>query len=204
MNSVTGHTQSLCGSYVLSKKNISDKTSVVLNHDSTFSYRVTTELRGDALFYGYWHLKEDTVVLRITRPFDDDSLIKKERVICKNVLLPSNTNRITVLEEDTVPFTLAELFINDDDTPVVLDDHAQAILKTEIKKVRIKYQGIADRQFLLGSTECNDFTVLLYDRQFIPSIYLIPIRKWLVQKNGLLPLDEHNQPFKGYLYKKVQ
>ena len=204
MLSVTGYAQRLYGKYASSKKSSVDKSDFTLNRDSTFSYAVSTELRGYAVFYGYWCLKGDTLLLRITKPFDDDSLIKKERIVCKNASLPSGIYRITVVEEDTVPFTLAQLFINDDDTPVALDNHASAIVKRQIKKVRIKYQGIEDRKFVLNSTDCNDFTVLLYDKQFIPSIYLMPIRKWLVRKNGLLPLDEHNQLFKGYLCKKVQ
>src|ERR1700744_4525418 len=133
MLSVTGYTQGLYGKYALSKKGNVDKSGFTLNRDSTFSYAVSTELRGSVVFYGYWRLKGDTLVLKITRPFDDDSLIKKERIICKNASLPSNTNRITVVEEDTVPFTLAQLFINDDDTPIALDDHAQATVKREIK-----------------------------------------------------------------------
>ena len=201
---VTVCSQSLSGKYVSCKKGNFDNASFILNRDSTFSYQVATELRGNATFYGHWHLRKDTIVLKIVKPFDDDSLIKKEYVICRDTILPDNSSRITIIQEDTVPFILAKLFINDNDTPVALNVRAQAILKSEIKSVRIKYQGLKDREFLLNSTRCNDFIVMMYDKQFIPMIYLIPIRKWLVRKNGLLPLDENNHPYLGYMYKKAK
>ncbi len=198
--SVIGCTQKLSGEYTSRKQNMIDKSVLVLNNDSTFYYRINTDLRGSTLLHGNWRLKRDTVILRIMEPFNDDSLIKKEKVICKL----SASNKITVIVQDSVPFTLAKVFINDADTPIELDDHAQAYVKDNIYKVRVQYQGIASREFSISHNSCNDVTVMIYDKQFIPSIYLIAIRKWIVQKRGLIPLNESNLPFKNDIYYKVK
>ena len=180
------------GEYSSVKKGGIDKATLILKGDSSFSYKVSTEMRGIVTFNGRWHLKKDTVILSVTDPFKDDSLLKKERVISKN----SDRNRIRIFVQDTVPFTLAKVFINDSSSATSLDDSAQSFLKDKIKKVVVRYRGMKDRNFVISSILCEDVTVLICDKLFFPSIYLMPILKWLVYKEGLVPLQASNKPFK--------
>jgi hypothetical protein len=194
---ISSFSQELTGEYSLVNKALIDKSKLILKVDSSFSYKIMTETRGAVFFKGFWHFKNDTVILNVTDPFKDDSLIQKERVICKS----GDRNRIRILVQDSIPFTLAKVFVNDG-SAIDLDDSAQAFVRNKIRKVIIKYQGMRERIFVINPSVCKDITILLYDKLFLPSIYLMPIRKWLVKKNGLVPLHENNIPYKE-VYKKL-
>lgn len=173
-----------------------------LNRDSTFSYSLFSELQKDT-FAGNWYVMKDTLLLKITSPFNDDSLLKTERIISKiNPMISSGKNRLKVLVQDSIPFTIATVFINNNQPPINLDSNGEAIVNDKIYKVKIQYQNITSRIFTINSNANNDFTIFIYDKAFIPLNYLSPIRKWIVKGENLLPLDENNKPFKNEVYKK--
>lgn len=192
----------LSGLYTPVQKSSMASSILQLSSDSTFSYTLFSELQKDT-FIGNWHVVKDTLLLNITYPFNDDSLIKPERIISKtNPSISLGKNKLKILVQDSIPFTIAMVFVNDNPSPVKLGNWGEVIVGGKIDKVRIQYQNIKTRAFTLKSNVNNDFTILLYDKAFIPLNYSSPIRKWIIQRGKLLPLDENNLPFKNQVYRK--
>lgn len=199
---ITSCTVKLLGTYAPMQKHSMSSSILELNNDSTFSYGIFSELQKDT-FKGNWKVMKDTLLLKITKPFDDDSLLKEERIISKtNPSISLGENRLKILVQDSIPFTVATVFVNNNQSPIKLNSHGEAIVNGKIEKVRIQYQNIKPRMFTVNSTVNNDFTILLYDKAFVPLNYLSPIRKWIIKRGKLLPLDKNNKPFKNELYKK--
>ncbi|SFW85845.1 hypothetical protein [Chitinophaga sancti] len=197
----TGCGVKLPGKYIPAVQHQRSFSELDLHEDSTFTYDMFTELVKDT-FYGKWYVYNDTVQLHITRPFDEDSLIKPERVISKkNAAVGDGQNRVQVIVQDVKKFTLAKVFINDATTPALLNDDAMVTVNGKITKINILFNNIRPRTFLIDSHQDNDFVIMLYDKEFIPISYKAPIRKWLLKEKRLLPLDEHNMPYKGNIYK---
>ncbi|MEO7209394.1 MAG: hypothetical protein ABIY35_00495, partial [Chitinophagaceae bacterium] len=120
----------------------------------------------------------------------------------KNSLIGVGKNKLRVLVQDSVPFTIATIFINNNQSPIDLDSNGEAIVDNNITNVKIQSQNIKPRIFNINSAINNDFTIFLYDKEFIPISYLSSVRKWIIQRGKLLPLDENNKPFKNEKYKK--
>lgn len=201
---VTSCSMKLAGSYVPLQGNAFYSSALKLNNGSTFSYTIFSELQRDT-FQGNWYVQKDTLILKITVPFNDDSLLKKEKVISKsNSSIPPGVNMLKVFEQDSIPFTVAKVFINDDQFPANLDSNGEAMVNNKINRIKITYQDITPRIFTINSSVNNDFTIYLYDKIFIPLNYLTPIRKWVIIRNSITPLDENNLPYnKKNAYKKL-
>lgn len=199
---LTGCTMKLAGIYTPVQNDSTGSSTLHLNSDSTFSYMIFSELQKDT-FSGNWYVMKDTLLLKITSPFNDDSLLKAERAISKtNSSVPSGKNKLKVLVQDSIPFTVATVFINNDQIPINLDANGEAIVNDEIYKVKVEYQNIEPRTFTISQNANNDFTIFIYDKAFIPLNYLSPVRKWIIRGKNLLPLHKNNRPFKNYAYKK--
>ncbi|MEO8117629.1 MAG: hypothetical protein ABI653_08250, partial [Bacteroidota bacterium] len=126
---VTSCTMKLPGIYTPAQKRTRNTISTLnLNSDSTFFYNIFSELQIDT-FSGNWHVVKDTLLLKITNPINDDSLLKTEKVISKkNPLIGADKNKLSVLVQDSVPFTIATIFINSNQSPISLDSHGEAIV----------------------------------------------------------------------------
>lgn len=199
---ITGCSMKVPGKYIPAVQQQRSSSQLDLHKDSTFTYEMFTELVKDT-FYGNWSVYNDTVQLHITRPFNEDSLIKPERVISKkNAAVGNGQNRVQVIVQDVELFTLANVFINDATKPARLNDNAIVTVNGKITKVNIQFNGIKPRTFQIDSQQDNDFIIMLYDKEFIPISYKAPIRNWLLKGKKLLPLDEHNMPFKRTVYKR--
>ena len=102
---------------------------------------------------------------------------------------------------DSIPFSLASVFINDSAKAISLNDN-QAVLSCKIKKIVIRYSGMRDREFILNTIECNDITIVISDSLWIPLPYLAFSRKYLVRRHGLIPLHDQNKPYKDLYIKQ--
>ena len=107
----TSCTMKISGIYAPAQKRTRNSISNLnLNSDSTFIYSIYSELQIDT-FSGNWHVIKDTLLLKITNPINDDSLLKTEKVIGKkNPLIGSGKNKLSVLVQDSVPFTISTIF----------------------------------------------------------------------------------------------
>jgi hypothetical protein len=188
--------KTLPGKYISEIKGL-EWDGLTLDSDSSFTYKFVSELRGRNVYRGLWHLKKDTLFLKVTNPFSDDSLIKKDKIICQK----GDSNRIRVFVRDSIPFSLASVFINDSAKAISLNDN-QAVLNCKIKKIVIRYSGMRDREFILNTIECNEITVVISDSLWIPRPYLAFSRKYLVRRHGLIPLHDQNKPYKGLYIKQ--
>ena len=179
----------LSGIYMPLQNRSSNNSSLQLHSDSTFSYTLFSELQKDT-FIGKWHVIRDTLVLKTISPINDDSLLKAEMVVSKrNPSIGSGKNKIKILVQDSIPFTVAKVFVNNDQVAIGLNNHGEAIVDANLDQIRIQYQGIRPRIFAVNSAKDNDFTIFLYDKAFVPLNYLSPIRKWIIKGRNLLPLN---------------
>lgn len=199
---ITGCGMKVPGKYLPGVQQQRSFSQLDIHKDLTFTYAMFTELVKDT-FYGKWSVYNDTLQLHIIRPFNEDNLIKPERVISKkNAAVGDGQNRLQLIVQDVEKFTLAKVFINDATTPALLNDDAIVTVNGKITKVNIQFTGMEPRTFLIDSHQDNDFVIMLYDKQFIPISYKAPMRKWLLKRKKLLPLDEDNMPYKGVIYKQ--
>jgi hypothetical protein len=194
----------LQGIYIPGRKHSISYTSLQINNDKTFSYTLLSELQRDTLT-GNWLLKKDTILLHIVSPINDDSIIKPEKVISRKDLLLSNGQiRLRIYVQDSTPFTLADVFINRNSTAQHLNNNGETMINGHVNTIRVEFQNLRPRIFIINSEINNDFTILIYDKAFVPVRYLTPVRKWIKRNKAIVPLNQNNIPFKNEFYKKVK
>jgi hypothetical protein len=189
-----GCTMKLAETYTSKQKHTLGSSSLQLNDDKTFSYRIFSEFQNDT-FAGEWHLARNLLTLKITKPLNLDSLLEKEDCILYEMdpTIAKGYIKIRILVKDSIPFIFAKVFLNGSQKAVSLSEAAEVIVNDNIKKIQVQIPYIKSKTFVIKASEGNDITLLIYDREFLQLAYTTPRRKWRIRKGNLIPLNDENR-----------
>ena len=179
-------------------------SEIQLFKDSTFKYSILTDIFGGGTFTGLWKCNRDTLLLQILDPAGINTVIKEEKVnIISNPLIASGNIEILIKAQDSIPLSLTKIYIDDIKSPLITDDNGKVVIKKDkIEKVRIEFNNIVPRQFII--TPGNSVEINIYDYEFVPLLYRMVFTKFLYHRKQLIPIDRNGKLLERAVYTRVK
>ena len=184
---VSCKTQKIAGRYIDHNNKIGpDKSEILLKKDGVFFYNSWSDILGKHTLRGKWVYAMDTIYLQADT-LSIKPLLTKEESIDENY----KGTKITVLDKtDNSPLVGAEVYVNNETQPYIVDTLGQVNFAKRKKIVTVKVHYLVSESIHLENPVTNNDIVIYFNpnNMKINPIYLND--KWLFKNGKLIPLNE--------------